>query len=64
MSLILVTTNDRGLLDPNLWLFFHEALQPNVLSITAQQITFSCSIDSVSCVISQAYAKTSIVGRR
>lgn len=64
MGLSLVTTNDRGDLDPNLWIFCHEALRPTVLSNTAQQVTFSCTMDGVSCAITAVYARTSLIGRR
>lgn len=64
MSLSLVSTDDRGLLDPNLWLLCHDDLMVTVLSSTDQQVTFSCSFDGVPCVVTAVYAKTSVVGRR
>ncbi|KAK9941698.1 hypothetical protein M0R45_007394 [Rubus argutus] len=64
MRLSFVTTNDRGTHDPNLWLLCNDALMLSVISKSAQQITFSYSIDGVHCVITTVYAKTSVVGRR
>ncbi|KAK9940978.1 hypothetical protein M0R45_017609 [Rubus argutus] len=49
---------------PNLWLLCNDALMLSVISKSAQQITFSYSIDGVHCVITAVYAKTSVVGRR
>ncbi|XP_061993882.1 uncharacterized protein LOC133711805 [Rosa rugosa] len=64
LGLVPITTNNRGLQAPNLWVLGQEALQPTVISSTDQQITFSCSLDGLLCVITAVYARTTIVGRR
>lgn len=45
----LVTINDKGSQDPNLWVLCHEALKPTVISFIAQQITLSSSFGGVHC---------------
>lgn len=64
LRLFPMATNDRGSQEPNLWLLCHADVTPTVLSATAQQLTVSCILDSVSCIITCVYAKTTVVARR
>ncbi|KAM0993038.1 hypothetical protein ACFX13_008873 [Malus domestica] len=64
LRLFPVAVNDRGDLQPNIWLLCDQAIQPSILLASAQQITISCTLDSVSCVITWVYAKTTIIERR
>ncbi|KAK9941651.1 hypothetical protein M0R45_007351 [Rubus argutus] len=57
-------TNNRGSINPNLWLLCHVDVKPQTLSCTEQQITISCSIEGVIVVLTTVYAKTTVVGRR
>lgn len=64
LNLSLFATNNRDLQDPNLWFLCHQDINPALISSTDQQITFSCSLDGITCLITSVYAKTTIVGRR
>ncbi|TQD82149.1 hypothetical protein C1H46_032294 [Malus baccata] len=63
LRLFPVATNDRGSQEPNLWLLCHVDVTPIVLSVTNQQLTVSCILDSVSCTIAYVCAKTTVVAR-
>ncbi|KAM1944720.1 hypothetical protein ACFX15_012919 [Malus domestica] len=63
LRLFPVPTNDFGSQEPNLWLLCHVDVTPTVLSVTTQQLTVSCILDSVSCTIAYVYAKTTVVAR-
>ncbi|XP_062013933.1 uncharacterized protein LOC133730332 [Rosa rugosa] len=56
--------NDRGDQPPNIWLLCDQAVQPTVLLATDQQLTVSCTLDTVKCVITWVYAKTTVPDRR
>ena len=59
-----VAVNDRGARKPNIWLLCHQSLQPHLLLATEQQLTISCIFDSVTCIITWVYAKTTATERR
>ena len=56
--------NDRGDQTPNIWLICDQAIQPTLLLATEQQLTISCTLDNVSCVMTWVYAKTTTSERR
>ncbi|KAL6126088.1 hypothetical protein ACLB2K_074139 [Fragaria x ananassa] len=56
--------NDRGDQSPNIWLICDQAIQPTLLLATEQQLTISCTLDNVSCVMTWVYAKTTTSERR
>lgn len=58
------TTNDRGLLDPNIWFLCHHDFRSVMISASSQQITVSGSLDGLTCTLTAVYAKTTIFGRR
>ncbi|XP_062028750.1 uncharacterized protein LOC133744700 [Rosa rugosa] len=64
LASMLVTTNNRGLQDPNLWFLCHEALRVQVISASDQQISVSYTFEGVSCVLTAVYAKSTVAGRR
>ncbi|KAK9904622.1 hypothetical protein M0R45_000540 [Rubus argutus] len=66
MNLVAICTNDRGSSIPNLWVFCKPALWPlvRVLYVTDQQVTLQVMLDSVNCIITAVYARTSVVGHR
>lgn len=64
LGLVPLTTNNRGLQDPNIWILCHVDFRFQVLSSTEQQITISGIIEGTSCVLTIVYAKTTISGRR
>lgn len=57
-------TNNRGSQDPNLWFLYHVDFKPQLLSCTDQQITVSCSLEGINCVLTAVYAKTTVTRRR
>ena len=59
-----VAVNDRGARKPNIWLLCHQSLQPHLLLATKQQLTISCIFDSVTCIITWVYAKTTATESR
>lgn len=61
---MVVGTNDRGGLLPNLWVFCKASLfqSVHILSVTDQQVTFRILMDSTPCVLTAVYAKTTVVG--
>ncbi|KAK9933837.1 hypothetical protein M0R45_021012 [Rubus argutus] len=65
-NMVVVGTNDRGGLLPNLWVLCKTSIFQSViiLSVTDQQVTFQILMDSTPCVLTAVYAKTTIVGRR
>lgn len=64
LNLFPIATNDRGSSRPNLWLLCDPNVSPQVISATAQQLTVTCVLDSVLCVFSWVYAKTTYIERR
>ena len=64
LRLFPVVVNDRGEQRPNIWILAAQSLSTSLISTTAQQVTISCILDSVSCVFTWVYAKTTITERR
>lgn len=66
MNLVAVCTNDRGAALPNLWVFCKLSLLHSVavISRTDQQVSIGVVLDSVHCVLTSVYARTSMEGRR
>ncbi|KAL6178469.1 hypothetical protein ACLB2K_049987 [Fragaria x ananassa] len=68
MNLVEVSTNDRGVALPTLWMFCKPSLLHafNVVSRTVQQVTVTVTVtlDSVQCVLTSVYARTTMEGRR
>ncbi|XP_062028531.1 uncharacterized protein LOC133744441 [Rosa rugosa] len=66
LNLVIVGTNDRGSALPNLWVLCKPSLlhAVTIVSRTDQQISIAVVLDSVNCVLSPVYARTSIEGRR
>ncbi|KAL6135028.1 hypothetical protein ACLB2K_067256 [Fragaria x ananassa] len=65
--MVVVGTNDRGSLLPNLWIVFKTSLSQSVhqvLHSMDQQVTSQGVFDSINCVLTAVYARTSIVERR
>lgn len=59
-----MATNNRGPLEPYLWLLRVHNLSVQVISISSQQLTISCDLDSIPCVFSWVYAKTTYIEQR
>lgn len=64
LSLKFISANSRGVLHPNLWIFYATHLNPSVISISDQQVTLSLSLNGFNCSFSIVYASTSYVRRR
>ncbi|XP_040369487.1 uncharacterized protein LOC121051324 [Rosa chinensis] len=64
-GLATICTNDRGGSRPNLWLFGKISLVPmvRVLLVTDQQVTLQVMHDSVNCIITAVYARTTMAER-
>jgi hypothetical protein len=56
--------NDRGNLRPNLWCFCSTNLNPSVLDVDSQQVTFSIPVNNHNLLFSAVYASTSNIKRR
>lgn len=56
--------NDRGNLSPNLWCICKIDIDPHVISIYDQQLTFTIKEDSHTFAISAVYASTDYIKRR
>ncbi|XP_004292086.1 PREDICTED: uncharacterized protein LOC101295596 [Fragaria vesca subsp. vesca] len=66
MNLVEVSTNDWGAALSNLWMFCKPSLLHviNVVSRTDQQVTITVTLDSVQCVLTSVYARTTMEGQR
>lgn len=66
MNMAVVGTNDRGLALPNLWVLSKATIVQNILILSKsdQQVTFQLVCDSVTCVFTAVYAKTTAGERR
>jgi hypothetical protein len=60
----LFALNDRNSLDPNLWCLCLNHLNPDIISITDQQVSFSLHDNNVTFCISAIYASTNYIHRR
>ncbi|KAL6210755.1 hypothetical protein ACLB2K_015987 [Fragaria x ananassa] len=66
MNLVELSTNDPDAALPNLWMFCKPSLLHaiNVVSRTDQQVSITVTLDSVQCVLTFVYARTTMEGRQ